>query len=105
MDVLSQIPLGLNYGYCSSYLAVIIVFLPFAFAYFMEMQNEMMKIQGSKFLVTQWMAGSTRYERLVVNQTIIFEYSSHSILSNWLLSNSEEDTFLCFVFVGLIAIE
>jgi len=66
--------MGLNYRYYSSYLALLIVFLPFAFAYFMEMQNEMMKIQGSTFLVTQWMAGSTRYERLVVNQTIIFEY-------------------------------
>jgi len=72
LDVFSQILLGLYYRYSSSYLALIIVFLPFAFAYFMEMQNEMMKIQGSKFLVTQWMAGSTKYERLVVNQTIIF---------------------------------
>jgi hypothetical protein len=34
------------------YLALIIVFLPFAFSYFIEMQNELMKINGSIFILT-----------------------------------------------------
>jgi hypothetical protein len=39
-------PLGFVDGYNIVYSGLIVVILPFAFAYFMEMQKELMKIQG-----------------------------------------------------------
>ena len=49
MDVLSQILLGRYNRYRPFHSGLIVIILPFAFAYVMEMQKELLKIQGSNF--------------------------------------------------------
>jgi hypothetical protein len=67
--------------------ALIVIILPFAFAYFFEMQKELMKIQGSKSMLMQWRGGITSCDWLVLYRHILLCFAVWSMntlrVSNW----------------------
>ena len=74
MDVFAQIPMGLFDGYLFIEIGLIMIILPFAFAYFLEMQKELMKIQGSNSSSMQWTDAQPCFE---ANCSIELIISSH----------------------------
>ena len=74
MDVFAQIPLGLLNRYLFIQIGLIMIILPFAFAYFLEMQKELMKIQGSNYSLMQWTDAQPCFEAPCSIQLIL---SSH----------------------------
>ena len=66
--------MGVLDEYLSIQSGLIVVILPFAFAYFIEMQKELMKMQGgSKYGVIQWshLSSDTRHHSTTLSLTML----------------------------------
>ena len=81
MDVHPQIHVGLHDRYAISHSGLIVIFLPFAFAYFFEMQKEYLKLQARTSALMKSTVATTSYEghsvlyELIILQTYL--YTNH----------------------------